>query len=178
MYLTEMPEGSKTDVTEIGGLEWDRVTELCDCHDARRWTSKGPVKGVCPVGIADSLARLEFKCVLFVCRDEAKDVCGVEQLCAGLEAGIEGGIHAARLLCKRAWKKRCDGDFCWWMQKTHSTKATELVRVGPSGTNGRPGPICIYLSSRLGGHLGPSQKRSCLVCLQQRSKVSHKATLW
>ena len=25
MCLTEMPEGSKTNVTEIGGLEWDRV---------------------------------------------------------------------------------------------------------------------------------------------------------
>ncbi len=42
--------------------------------------------------------RLTSKCVLFVCGDEAKEACGVDQLCAGLESGIEGGIHAARLL--------------------------------------------------------------------------------
>ena len=59
---------------------------------------KGPGKGVCPVGIADSFARLEAKCVLFVCGDEAKGVRGAEQLRASLKAGIEGGgIHAACL---------------------------------------------------------------------------------
>jgi hypothetical protein len=31
-------------------------------------------------------------------RREAKDKCGIGQLCANLEAGIEGGIHAMRLL--------------------------------------------------------------------------------
>ena len=42
--------------------------------------------------------RLVAKCVIFVCGDEAKDACGLDQLCAGLEAGIEGEIHAACLL--------------------------------------------------------------------------------
>ena len=54
---------------------------------------------VCPVGIGESLERrLGAKCVLLVCGDEAKEVFGVDQLCAGLEAGMEGGIHAAKLL--------------------------------------------------------------------------------
>jgi hypothetical protein len=29
---------------------------------------------------------------------EAKDVCGIDKLCAGIEAGIEAGIHPMRLL--------------------------------------------------------------------------------
>jgi hypothetical protein len=29
---------------------------------------------------------------------EAKEACGVDQLCVGLKAGIEGGIHAMQLL--------------------------------------------------------------------------------
>jgi hypothetical protein len=54
--------------------------------------------GVRPAGIGETWERLGFKCVLLVCGDEAKEACGVDQLCAGLEGGIEGGIHAAKLL--------------------------------------------------------------------------------
>jgi hypothetical protein len=42
--------------------------------------------------------RYNLKCVLFVAGGEARDECGVDQLCAGLEAGVEGGIHALRLI--------------------------------------------------------------------------------
>ena len=38
------------------------------------------------------------KCVLVVTGVEAKESCGAEQLCSGLEAGIEGEIHVVRLL--------------------------------------------------------------------------------
>jgi hypothetical protein len=54
--------------------------------------------GVRPVGIGETLERLGGKCVLLVCGDEAKEACGVDQLCAGVEAGIESGMHAAKLL--------------------------------------------------------------------------------
>jgi hypothetical protein len=35
MYLTKMSEGGKTNVTEIGGLEWDRVEHVCPTLMAR-----------------------------------------------------------------------------------------------------------------------------------------------
>ena len=40
-------------------------------------------------------------CVLVVTGAEEKEACGMEQICVGLEAGIEGGIHAVRLLWKQ-----------------------------------------------------------------------------
>jgi predicted NBD/HSP70 family sugar kinase len=40
------------------------------------------------------------KCVLAITKSEAKEACGVDQLCEGLEAGIEGGIHVMRSLWK------------------------------------------------------------------------------
>ena len=54
--------------------------------------------GVRPVGIGESWMRLISKCVLHVAGGEAKESCGIDQLCVGLESGIEGGIHAMRLL--------------------------------------------------------------------------------
>ena len=54
--------------------------------------------GVRPVGIGETWMRFDSKCVLFVAGGEARDECGVDQLCAGLEAGVEGGIHALRLI--------------------------------------------------------------------------------
>ena len=41
------------------------------------------------------------KCVLAVTGEDAKEACGTEKLCSGLEVGIQGGIHAVRLLWKQ-----------------------------------------------------------------------------
>ena len=38
------------------------------------------------------------KCLLWVTGQEAKSACGIEQLAGGVEAGIEGDIHAMRVL--------------------------------------------------------------------------------
>ena len=38
------------------------------------------------------------KCLLRVAGTEAKAACGMTQLAGGLEAGIEGAIHAMRVL--------------------------------------------------------------------------------
>ena len=54
--------------------------------------------GIWPIGIGDIWRRLLAKCVLKVTGAEAKDACGNMQMCAGLEAGIEGAVHAAQAL--------------------------------------------------------------------------------
>jgi hypothetical protein len=48
--------------------------------------------------IGESWMRLKSKCVLLVAGGGAKETCGVDQLCAGIKASIEGGIHAMCLL--------------------------------------------------------------------------------
>ena len=50
-----------------------------------------------PVGIGETWRRLLAKCLLRVLGQEAKAACGTEQLTGGVEAGIEGAIHATHL---------------------------------------------------------------------------------
>ena len=69
-------------------------------------------------GIGETPERLGSKCALLVCGDEAREACGADQLCAGLEGGIEGGTHAAKLL----WQVVKIS--CWWTQQMRSMKAT------------------------------------------------------
>ncbi len=52
--------------------------------------------GIRPIGIGETFRRLMAKLVIAVTRNEAQIACGVDQLCAGLQAGIEGGIHAVQ----------------------------------------------------------------------------------
>ena len=50
--------------------------------------------GMRPVGIGETLRRALAKLVMKAAGDQAKTACGNLQLCAGLEAGIEGATHA------------------------------------------------------------------------------------
>jgi hypothetical protein len=50
--------------------------------------------GIRPIGVGETWWRCIAKCVLLVSGKEAKESCGIDQLCAGLESGVEGGIHA------------------------------------------------------------------------------------
>ena len=54
--------------------------------------------GICPIGIGEIWRRILAKCVLKVDGANAKDACGNTQMCANLEAGIEGAVHAAQAL--------------------------------------------------------------------------------
>ena len=51
-----------------------------------------------PVGVGETWRRLMEKCLLRVAGPEAKAACGMNQLTGGMEAGIEGAIHAMRVL--------------------------------------------------------------------------------
>ena len=51
-----------------------------------------------PVVVGETWRQLMAKCLLKVAGAEAKCACGTTQLAGGLEAGIEGAIHAMRVL--------------------------------------------------------------------------------
>jgi len=55
--------------------------------------------GVWPIGIGDTWRWVLAKCILQVAGPAATEACGVDQLCAGLSAGIEGAVH----LMQHAW---------------------------------------------------------------------------
>ena len=57
--------------------------------------------GIRPIGIGELWRRLFSKCFLKVAGQQAKEICGTSQLCAGLEAGVEGGVHAMTDMWKR-----------------------------------------------------------------------------
>ena len=54
--------------------------------------------GIRLVGVGETWRRLMTKCLLRVAGPEAKAACGTTQLAGGVEAGIEGAIHAMRVL--------------------------------------------------------------------------------
>ena len=50
--------------------------------------------GIRPVGIGDIWRRLLAKCLLWVTGEEAEIACRTNELCGGMSADIEAGIHA------------------------------------------------------------------------------------
>ena len=67
--------------------------------------------GVHPVGIGETLRRALAKLVMRAAGDQAKTACGKLQLCAGLEAGIEGATRAVeqrKLARVRGWKEETE----------------------------------------------------------------------
>ena len=54
----------------------------------------GKRRRVNPVGIGETLGQALAKVVMRAAGDQAKTACGNLQLCAGLEASIEGATHA------------------------------------------------------------------------------------
>ena len=55
--------------------------------------------GVCPIGIGKALRCILGKVVVvFATRANLEEVCGNDQLCSGLWAGMEGATHAVKEL--------------------------------------------------------------------------------
>ena len=67
------------------------------------------------MGIGETLCRALDKLVMRAAGDQAKTACGNLQLCAGLEAGIEGATHAvgqrrlARVRERRVEEEEAEG---------------------------------------------------------------------
>ena len=61
--------------------------------------------GIRLVGVGETWRRLMAKCLLKVSGPEAKAACSTTQLAGGLEAGIEGAIHAMRVLFEEHQKE-------------------------------------------------------------------------
>ena len=67
--------------------------------------------GTRPVGIGSIWLRYTAKVLLKETAAEAKSACGAMQLCTGLEAGVEGGLHAIhRKLTDMGGLQFCDGE--------------------------------------------------------------------
>ena len=52
--------------------------------------------GVRPIGVGETLCCILRKIVCLLTRDNAESVCGANQLCAGLQFGMEGAIHMVK----------------------------------------------------------------------------------
>ena len=68
---------------------WEAYFALMEC----RLVALDKRPGVRPVGIGETLLWALAKLVMRSAGDQAKASCGNLQLCAGLEAGIEGATH-------------------------------------------------------------------------------------
>ena len=86
-----------------GIVAWDEIRALMSC----RLLALDKCPGVRPIGVGEVLQRILCKVVAMATCADLEDVCSADQLCSGLQAGMEGAIHAVHELfdmhCDDGW---------------------------------------------------------------------------
>ena len=70
-------------------VDWDELSSLVSC----RLIALDKSPGVRPIGVGETLRRILGKTICLITRSDIEEICGIKQLCAGLQAGIEGAVH-------------------------------------------------------------------------------------
>ncbi len=97
--------------------------------------------GVRPISIGESYRRLWARLIISQTRDQAKAACNTTELCAGLEAGIDGAIHAVRAstLNKSSFQTQVDtyheNDFIKSTTSPNSCLKSPSVPTPPPSSN-------------------------------------------
>ena len=84
-------------------VEWEDIRALM----ANRLIALDQCPGVCPIGIGEALRGVLGNVVALATRADLEEVCGTDQQCFGLRAGMEGAIHTVEELfdvnCDAGW---------------------------------------------------------------------------
>ncbi|KAL7462173.1 hypothetical protein ACHAXS_002561, partial [Conticribra weissflogii] len=104
--------------------------------------------GVRPLSIGESYRRLWARLIISQTRDQAKAACNTTELCAGLEAGIDGAIHAVRASTINKSSFQSPIDTYHEDSSSHTTESTPQCTTNHTPDSSlNPSPTSINLSS-------------------------------
>ena len=83
-------------VTSVARRLSNSIVSWCDVRSlvACRLVALDKCPGVRPIGIGETLRRIIGKAICLVTGPDIEDVCGADQLCAGVQAGIKRAVYA------------------------------------------------------------------------------------
>ena len=74
--------------------------------------------------IVDMIRRVLYKVLLLPTGNQAARACGTDQLCRGLDSGIEGAVHCMRSMWDQIFYGEGNWEFSSQMHETHLTRVT------------------------------------------------------